>query len=109
MENWNGYAPIAEHLHAPLKEKLRAELANVEPAPDNWKVSDSVSQWGTPNEIATKIPPVQSLTAELIPKPLRAWLADVAYRMQTPPDFAVISALVIMGSLIGAGLWRWLV
>lgn len=63
----------------------------------------TASEWETPNEITTKIPPIQSLTAELIPEPFRAWLADVSYRMQTPPDFAAISAIVISGSLIGAG------
>ncbi len=109
LDNWDGYAPIAEHLHAPLKEKLRAELVNAEPAPDSWNLAGlagscaSVFDWETPNEIATKTPPVQLLTAELIPEPFRAWLADVAYRMQTAPDFAAISAIVISGSLIGAG------
>jgi hypothetical protein len=109
ITDWNGYAPIAENLHAPLKEKLRAELANAEPAPDSWNLAglagsySSVFDWETPNEIATKIPPVQSLTDELIPEPFRAWLADVSHRMQTPPDFATVSTLTIISSLIGAG------
>jgi hypothetical protein len=102
LDDWDGYSPVNDG-DGGLKEVLYEELEKAEPVPDSWKVIDSVSQWGTPNEITTKIPPVQSLTAELIPEPLRAWLVDVAYRMQTPPDFAVISALVIMGSLIGAG------
>jgi hypothetical protein len=38
-----------------------------------------------------------------MPEPLRPWLVDVSHRMQTPPDFATVSALVIMGSIIGAG------
>jgi hypothetical protein len=109
LDNWDGYAPIAENLHAPLKEKLKAELANAEPVPDSWNLAGlagscaSVFDWETPNEIATKVPPVQLLTAELIPEPFRAWLDDVAHRMQTAPDFAAISAIVISGSLIGAG------
>lgn len=102
LDDWDGYGPVNDG-DGGLKEVLYEELEKAEPVPDSWKVIDSVSQWEIPNEIATKIPPVQSLTAELIPEPIRAWLADIAYRMQTPPDFAVISALVIMGSLIGAG------
>ena len=102
LDDWDGYGPVNDG-DGGLKEVLYEELEKAEPVPDSWKVIDSVSQWGTPNEIATKIPPVQSLTAELIPEAIRAWLADITYRMQTPPDFAVISALVIMGSLIGAG------
>lgn len=53
VDNWDGYAPIAENLHAPLKEKLRAELANAEPAPDSWNLAGSCSSvldWETANE-----------------------------------------------------------
>ena len=63
----------------------------------------SVFDWEKPNEIETKTPPVQALHPELIPEPFRAWLADVSHRMQTPGDFAAISSIVIVGSLIGAG------
>lgn len=64
---------------------------------------DPKTGWGKPNEIETRTPPVQALTSELIPEPYRAWLDDVSHRMQTPPDFAAISAIVITGSAIGAG------
>jgi hypothetical protein len=56
-----------------------------------------------PNEIEAKSPSVLALQENLIPKPLRPWLADVSYRMQTPPDFATVSALVIISSIIGSG------
>lgn len=56
-----------------------------------------------PAEIKCKIPPVKPLSDELIPEVYRAWLADVAYRMQTPLDFVTVSALVITGSVIGSG------
>jgi hypothetical protein len=100
--NWDGYAPIEDN-DGGLKEIVYAELEKAEAVPDSWKATDSASDWENPNEISTKIPPVQPLSAELIPEPLKAWLPDVAHRMQTPPDFAGISAIVIMGSLIGAG------
>ncbi|NOT10989.1 MAG: DUF3987 domain-containing protein [Methylococcaceae bacterium] len=60
-------------------------------------------EWERPIEIESNVPPVDALTPELIPEPLRPWLADVSHRMQTPPDFAAVSAIVIAGSLIGAG------
>jgi hypothetical protein len=59
--------------------------------------------WKAPGELEIKTPPVQALKENLIPEPFRPWLADVSYRMQTPPDFAAISAIVITGSIIGAG------
>lgn len=107
--NWDGYAPIPESLHEAIKEELRAELKNAESIPDNWTLAglagscSSLFEWEKPNEIETKTPPVQALPPELIPEPFRQWLADVSHRMQTPPDFAAISSLVIAGSIIGAG------
>ena len=107
VDNWDGYAPIAENLHDQLKEKLRAEIKKAVPVPDDWGLDtlDSGGYWGNgnPNEIKTETPPVQALQTELIPEPFRIWLDDVSHRMQTPKDFAVISSMVIVGSLIGAG------
>ncbi len=108
INDWGGYAPIAENVHEALREELRAELKNAEPIPEGWGFVGSVSAgygdlWEKPREIETKTPPVQALQSELIPEPFRHWLADVSHRMQTPPDFAAISSLVIVGSIIGAG------
>ena len=108
ISEWDGYTPIAENLHEPLKEELRAELKKAVPVPDEWGLGtldtlDTGGYWDKPNEIKTDTPPVQALQTELIPEPFRVWLDDVSHRMQTPKDFAVISSLVITGSLIGAG------
>lgn len=109
IDDWNGYTPIDESLHEALREELRAELKNAEPVPSDWTFVGSVSvgysvfDWEKPNEIETKTPPVQALQPELIPEPFRQWLADVGHRMQTPTDFAAISSIVIVGSIIGAG------
>lgn len=108
ISEWDGYAPIAENLHEPLKEKLRDEIKKSVRVPDDWGLDtldslDSGGYWGNPNEINTDTPPVQALQTELIPEPFRVWLDDVSHRMQTPKDFAVISSMVIVGSLIGAG------
>lgn len=89
--------------------ELRTELKKAEPIPAEWNLavlagsSSGVFDWEKPNEIETKTPAVQALPPELIPEPFRAWLADVSHRMQTPPDFAAISAIVITASIIGAG------
>lgn len=107
--NWDGYQPIPENLHKDLKEKLKGELKNAAPPPDEWAFGGSVGAnsskfaWGKPNDIETQIPPVQVLPPGLIPEPYRLWLEDVSHRMQTPPDFAVISTIAITASIIGAG------
>jgi len=59
--------------------------------------------WEAPGQIETKIPNVAVMTPELMPESLRPWLLDISNRMQTPPDFATVSALVVLGSVIGSG------
>lgn len=109
LTDWDGYTPIDESLHKALKEELREALQNAEPAPENWNLAVlksagcGIFEWGKPSEIETKTPPVQTLPSELIPESFRPWLADVSHRMQTPPDFATVSALVITSSIIGSG------
>jgi len=106
VNGWDGYAAIDANLHDAIKEELREELKSAEPVPIDWALADSQSSgfaWEKPGEIETQIPPVQALQFELIPEPFRPWLADVSHRMQAPPDFAVISAIVIVSSIIGAG------
>lgn len=60
-------------------------------------------EWLSPNTIETKTPSVKPMTEDLMPIPLKAWLSDVSHRMQTPADFATVSALVVFGSVIGSG------
>ncbi|MDD5274072.1 MAG: DUF3987 domain-containing protein, partial [Methylovulum sp.] len=105
--DWDGYAPFPAESKPWAVAELQAKVTNAEPVPDSWRVAhsgnDGLFSWEPPNPIADRTPPVQVLPPELIPEPYRAWLADVSHRMQTPPDFAVISAIVVTGSVIGAG------
>lgn len=48
------------------------------------------------------LPPVNAFDAELLPVALRGWVMDIAHRMQCPPDFPAVAALVAISSLIGA-------
>lgn len=109
VTDWDGYAPIGKSWHQFIRKKLKERLTTAEAAPNDWNLAvlagaKSVCfDWEKPVEIKTKIPPVPVLPENIIPEPYRAWLADVSHRMQTPPDFSTVSALVITGSVIGAG------
>jgi hypothetical protein len=59
--------------------------------------------WGEPGKITNTLTPVEPLSPVLIPEALRSWLLDVSHQMQTPPDFAAVSAITALGSIIGAG------
>ncbi len=109
INDWDGYAPIDKSLHKSIRENLKEKLKEAELIPEDWSLAGLAGAGVAcfdkkiPNEIKTKIPPVPNLSVDLIPQPYQAWLEDVSHRMQTPPDFATVSALVITGSIIGSG------
>lgn len=58
--------------------------------------------WPDPTPLPDALPPVEPFDAELLPVALRAWVMDIAHRMQCPADFPAVAALVALSSLIGA-------
>ena len=58
--------------------------------------------WPDPEVLPDALPAVDVFDAELLPEALRAWVMDIAHRMQCPPDFPAVAALVGISSLIGA-------
>ena len=58
--------------------------------------------WPDPTPLPNSLPPVQPFDTDLLPYELRAWVADIAHRMQCPPDFTAVGTLVALSSLIGA-------
>jgi phage/plasmid primase-like uncharacterized protein len=63
--------------------------------------SDSEA-WSAPTPLPDALPTVMAFTEDLLPAALRPWVMDIAHRMQCPPDFPAVTALVALSSLIGA-------
>lgn len=78
---------------APAMAEHQAES---ESAPE----SDS-DDWPEPLSIPCSLLPVEPFDNELLPLALRAWVADIAERMQCPPDFPAVGAMVALSSVIG--------
>jgi hypothetical protein len=57
-----------------------------------------------PEAIGQQLPPVPPLDPQLIPAPLRGWIADVAHRMQCPVDYCAVGALVALAGVVGAAV-----
>ena len=70
---------------------------DLRPAP-----TTAANQWPEPTPLPNALPPVDPFDADLLPVALRAWVMDIAHRMQCPPDFPAVAALVALSSLIGA-------
>lgn len=58
--------------------------------------------WHEPVPLPNALPPVAKFDFELLPHELRTWVADISERMQCPPDFPAVGAIVAISSLIGA-------
>ncbi len=59
-------------------------------------------EWREPTQLPDPLPPVDPFTADLLPNALRDWVVDISHRMQCPPDFPAVAAMVALSSLIGA-------
>lgn len=87
------------HKRVPFRQSSNLDStpagASTEPAGMN-------NEWPEPTPLPDALPPVDPFDAELLPFNLRAWVMDIAHRMQCPADFPAVAALVALSSLIGA-------
>lgn len=58
-------------------------------------------EWGNPRPINQTLPPVKSITSDMLPKPLYDYVLDHANRLGVPLEFIAIPLLVALGSVIG--------
>ncbi len=79
-------------LGAVLQERIR-DAVTVE--------AEQGEEWPEPEPFTTDLAPVPSLDPELLPEPLRAYCADISYRLNVPLEFAAVPLLSVMGALIG--------
>lgn len=54
-----------------------------------------------PKALPSDLKPMPVFDYALLPERLRPWIQDIAERMQCPPDFLAVTAMVGMGTLIG--------
>lgn len=62
---------------------------------------DVIDGWPKPQALPSQLPPVLPFSFDLLPAGLRPWIEDVAERIQCPPEFPAVGALVALGSVIG--------
>jgi Protein of unknown function (DUF3987) len=57
--------------------------------------------WNEPIPLPDGLKPVMSFDFDFLPACISPWVWDIADRMQCPPDFVAVSAIVALGSVIG--------
>lgn len=65
---------------------------------------DAYAEFPDPEPLPKCLPPVAAFDSALLPEPLRGWIVDVSERMQVPPDFPAVGAIVVAASLVGRKL-----
>jgi hypothetical protein len=57
--------------------------------------------WPEPEPLPDGLKPVEPFTDGLLPDRIRPWVMDISDRMQCPPDFPAVGAMIVLASLIG--------
>lgn len=83
---------------ASAPETQTSDMAGNAPAPEP-AIDDA--PWPEPLPLPDTLLPVDPFDNELLPMSLRGWVADIAERMQCPPDFPAMGAMVALSSVIG--------
>jgi putative DNA primase/helicase len=58
-------------------------------------------EWPEPKPLLNDLPEVPAFDYACLPDTLRPWIEDIADRMQCPPDFPAVGAMIALGSLVG--------
>jgi hypothetical protein len=58
-------------------------------------------QWPQPKPLPAGLAPVEPFSSEFLPDALAPWVDDITNRLQCPPDYVAITAIVALGSVIG--------
>ena len=62
---------------------------------------DRDTEWSQPDPLPTGLPPVDPFDANLLPETLRPWIRDITERLQCPPDYPAIAAVVCLAAVVG--------
>jgi Protein of unknown function (DUF3987) len=86
-----------------LDEVTRAELTRIRRDRMQREQQDEHPErdWPKPKPLPSGLAPVEPFNLDFMPVALKPWIADVADRLQCPPDYVAVSAIVALGSVIG--------
>lgn len=58
-------------------------------------------EWPDPQDLPHDLPPVMPFDLDLLPVVFRAWITDIAERLQCPPDYPAVAAMVAVSAIVG--------
>ena len=57
--------------------------------------------WADPTPLPEDLPVVMPFDPELLPSTFRHWIVDIAERLQCPPDFPAVAAMIALAVIVG--------
>jgi putative DNA primase/helicase len=93
------------HLHCALRSQSEfvTALGLGDPKDAGLASADTSAEWPDPEPLPS-LPAVAPFRYEFLPPVLRDFVADIAERMQCPPDYPAMACIIMCGSLIGRKL-----
>ena len=81
----------------------------IDPESLGWNASTSASPsgqsessaWPDPKPLPSGLLPVAAFQSDMIPAAIGPWVMDISDRMQCPPDFVAVSAMVALSAVLG--------
>lgn len=63
--------------------------------------AETINLWIEPRELPGGLSPVEQFSCELLPHHLRDWVEDISERMQSPPEYVAVPAMIAAGTVVG--------
>lgn len=82
-------------------EALADATEVVESVSGNDDAAFAFKDWPMPQVLPDELPSVQPFSFDLLPNSLRPWVEDIADRLQCPPDFPAVAAMVALAGIVG--------
>lgn len=77
-------------------------MGTYQPAPESQPAGDSLPPaWPDIEPLPDDTIDVQPFAEHMLPDTLRPWVMDIADRLQCPPDFVAVPAVVALGAVLG--------
>ena len=71
------------------------------PGTEEIEIPKPGNDWPNPEALPGKLPPVQTFSYDLLPEAFGPWIKDISERMQCPPDFPAVGAIVSLAAVVG--------
>jgi hypothetical protein len=89
-----------QHIDPPLDDAAVLDRAGRYETTDPIHAAND-TDWPDPEEITATLPPVPPFDDRLLPPVFRAWVADIADRMQCPVEYLAVGSMAAAGAVVG--------